>query len=522
MRLKFIPDNFHRSKTPLDPYDLLLRCMISYENGDYEKIIYDIDKYRISHYILPYGVSQESWYIDKIKDIKEEYPDKEDLLTKTTEWSEVFTDLTLNPAYYVSFLKSNLPIKDGLDLLRSIEICFDKPRDTEINYELWIKIFDQYIKNEYGSIRQWIYKYVREIECEWNHFHWNIDPSIHTGILIKPYNYLYYSRFITEELYYSRSLDNYWDLEKHRPKDRWFENDEGITKSLTIISKILFREDFKRISKLTSNSMRKELGLELNTIRWKNEDILFSQLKSHFTNETLVFQSSPDFLREQVYDIYLPNRKIAIEYNGIQHYKPVDFFGGENGFISTIERDNRKRLLSKKNGIVLIEVQEGYKFENLVNLLEKDINGDEVFPHIDIRHPNKELFQVEISQYYIDYFQVKKSKKSKKVYDKNVLIYDCKLQESMTFREFQKSFPNIDLSTFYSRNSVLKRFILNEHKGDSIIPKGWKNIRDIKDDQIFRFNKTEFAKHVNVSQNSVWGFFNGKQKVFNGRYIIEE
>ena len=41
---------------------------------------------------------------------------------------------------------------------------------------------------------------------------------------------------------------------------------------------------------------------------------------------------------------------------GIQHYEPVDYFGGQNGFEETVKRDGRKKELCSKAGITLIYV----------------------------------------------------------------------------------------------------------------------------------------------------------------------
>ena len=47
---------------------------------------------------------------------------------------------------------------------------------------------------------------------------------------------------------------------------------------------------------------------------------------------------------------------MAVEYDGIQHYKPVKQFGGEKGFIKTQKRDAKKEKKSKLNEIILIRV----------------------------------------------------------------------------------------------------------------------------------------------------------------------
>lgn len=36
-------------------------------------------------------------------------------------------------------------------------------------------------------------------------------------------------------------------------------------------------------------------------------------------------------INELPFDFYLPNQNLLIEYDGIQHFKPINFFGGEMG-----------------------------------------------------------------------------------------------------------------------------------------------------------------------------------------------
>lgn len=73
----------------------------------------------------------------------------------------------------------------------------------------------------------------------------------------------------------------------------------------------------------------------------------------------------PDFLRNPVtggefnleLDCYDPELKLAVEYNGIQHYKYVPYFHrNHEHFINQKYRDDMKRRMCKDNGIILIEV----------------------------------------------------------------------------------------------------------------------------------------------------------------------
>jgi hypothetical protein len=56
------------------------------------------------------------------------------------------------------------------------------------------------------------------------------------------------------------------------------------------------------------------------------------------------------------FDFYLPEKNILIEYDGIQHYKSLKFFGGENGLLSMQKRDNIKTNYAQANNINLIRI----------------------------------------------------------------------------------------------------------------------------------------------------------------------
>jgi hypothetical protein len=64
-------------------------------------------------------------------------------------------------------------------------------------------------------------------------------------------------------------------------------------------------------------------------------------------------QASPVWLGALRYDAYMPDLRLAVEYQGKQHFESVDFFGGEKGFRATRERDRLKAKLSALNGVRL-------------------------------------------------------------------------------------------------------------------------------------------------------------------------
>ena len=62
-------------------------------------------------------------------------------------------------------------------------------------------------------------------------------------------------------------------------------------------------------------------------------------------------QKKFDWLGKQELDFYLPKFNIAIECQGIQHFKPVARFGGEKMYKTQIEWDEKKKKLCEENGV---------------------------------------------------------------------------------------------------------------------------------------------------------------------------
>lgn len=69
------------------------------------------------------------------------------------------------------------------------------------------------------------------------------------------------------------------------------------------------------------------------------------------------FLKSPKTKRNLELDCYNSNLKIALEYNGAQHYKySPHFHKSKKDFYSQVHRDDWKRKKCKELGIILIEI----------------------------------------------------------------------------------------------------------------------------------------------------------------------
>lgn len=63
----------------------------------------------------------------------------------------------------------------------------------------------------------------------------------------------------------------------------------------------------------------------------------------------------PNSTKPLRFDFYVDNRYL-IEYDGLQHFKPVKFWGGEESFIKRQQADNFKDKWCKENNIPLIRI----------------------------------------------------------------------------------------------------------------------------------------------------------------------
>lgn len=103
----------------------------------------------------------------------------------------------------------------------------------------------------------------------------------------------------------------------------------------------------------SENKFRESKGLPLVGEGYVEETRLYYMIREKFPDAEREY--SPKWLGRQRIDIHIPSKNIGIEYNGEQHYKPIDWFGGNKGFLNQQKRDEKKRELCKTNGLTLIE-----------------------------------------------------------------------------------------------------------------------------------------------------------------------
>jgi len=70
------------------------------------------------------------------------------------------------------------------------------------------------------------------------------------------------------------------------------------------------------------------------------------------------------------FDFYLPEHNVCIEYDGKQHFMPVDYFGGDDGFKQRKKHDQIKNIYCKQNNIILLRIKYN---ENIIEKLNENI-----------------------------------------------------------------------------------------------------------------------------------------------------
>lgn len=119
------------------------------------------------------------------------------------------------------------------------------------------------------------------------------------------------------------------------------------------------------------------LGRGCRKCKLKSQTKLFEKLKESFPNEEILFEvdkSIVPWLGLQRFDIYFPKYNIAVEYNGQQHYIPIEYFGGELKLKEQINYDSLKRQKCYKNKCFLIEVKYDYSEKDYNEMIEKICN----------------------------------------------------------------------------------------------------------------------------------------------------
>ena len=108
-------------------------------------------------------------------------------------------------------------------------------------------------------------------------------------------------------------------------------------------------------------------------------------VRNYLIENNIIFESQKNF-KDCIYkkylffDFYLPDYNICIEYDGEQHFKSVDYFGGEKVFEENKIRDKIKNEYCNNNNIRLIRISYDEKITDKLNYkLANFLNNSDLF-----------------------------------------------------------------------------------------------------------------------------------------------
>lgn len=118
----------------------------------------------------------------------------------------------------------------------------------------------------------------------------------------------------------------------------------------------------------TYHELLREMGYESNNAGSSNERIVL-EIFSRLLKEDYVTQATFKWLKSVRgtplrCDGYFPLNNIVVEYDGKQHYHPIDLFGGEKTFRLTQQNDKTKNDTLRKNGVNIIRIAYDEPFLN--------------------------------------------------------------------------------------------------------------------------------------------------------------
>lgn len=85
-----------------------------------------------------------------------------------------------------------------------------------------------------------------------------------------------------------------------------------------------------------------------------SEHRMLELLRNTFKGKEVKYCYRPKWLNRMELDVYIPELRLGFEYQGIQHFKPIDFFGGEKAYLAQAHRDRQKKKICDNHKVTII------------------------------------------------------------------------------------------------------------------------------------------------------------------------
>jgi len=191
-----------------------------------------------------------------------------------------------------------------------------------------------------------------------------LNDRFFTLALITPEQYERYPFLADYE-----GLDYFHPFRVNRPLASYFTVTEKLVPLYSEFMDELAFQAYLKADDILENYIRERLKLPNKNESWISEVMLLRSLERRLPELAFIHQAKFQWLGRQSLDIYVIEKKLAIEYQGVQHFKSVPFFGGQDTYTQTMLRDNRKKDLCQQNGISLIHVLPNYNLQEVLDTI---------------------------------------------------------------------------------------------------------------------------------------------------------
>jgi hypothetical protein len=463
-------------------------------------------------------ITEQRWDTEKVKDYISQFKTKVEF-AKSPEYGSIY-----------GFYHRNNDLETLQDLTSGLE-GKQKNRDYDYvkNYISQFNTYEDFRKSpEYKAIHSSIYKnYGKEVWSELmsplvkGREFWNLD---------KVKNYISQFNTLTDLLrsekgdaiksYIERSYPGKWaELTAQLERDR---EDLDVDKIKEYISQFETMYDFEKSPKykkinswvykqkdgakiwqdVTSGLKRnifkgvKRVSDILMDLGYKEEDIIFEKvIEGCFSFKSRLEKCYP--LRFDVYIVDENGKQICIEYDGQQHFEPVDYYGGELRFKEQIQNDMLKNQYTKDNNIKLIRI--GYKdYKNIENEIKSGLESTDQL-YLSTKYPNAgwnetmdDIMKPNLKKEYV----VTESQLQRIIESQYELLSESSLMDRLKRRVNKESFMKYIIETQNEFPDLCGDFVDEYEYSDSIIAMSIENFFVDNEDYFTEGSYEEFVDRI--------------------------
>ncbi len=117
-----------------------------------------------------------------------------------------------------------------------------------------------------------------------------------------------------------------------------------------------YRRACTSLDRAIENAVRQEFGFRPVGEGWVSETMLYQIVARLYSEAAVLRRQRPAWLDGLELDVYVPELGLAFEYQGQQHFFPVQAWGGEEALHEVQARDGRKASLCAEQGVVLVAI----------------------------------------------------------------------------------------------------------------------------------------------------------------------